>query len=126
MFRKTDKPTRENADAITEAPVADHDAPALPNNALATAAVGSDIVAAPASVLTENSPKSPSKRSIVLDLLRRDDGATLPELTAATGWQAHSVRAVLTAVRKQGFVLEKSIRDSATCYQISGTSDAER
>lgn len=70
------------------------------------------------------SPKSPSKRSLVLDLLRREDGATLPELCTATGWQAHSVRAVLTGLRKRGSVLEKSIRNGATCYQIPDASGA--
>lgn len=70
------------------------------------------------------SPKTPTKRALVLELLRREDGATLPELMAATGWQAHSVRAVLTGLRKSGSVLEKSIRNGATCYQILDASDA--
>lgn len=73
---------------------------------------------------TEASAKPRSKRALVLDLLRRDDGATLPELMAVTGWQAHSVRAVLTGLRKSGLILEKSIRNSATCYQILEDADA--
>ncbi|MEZ5655405.1 MAG: DUF3489 domain-containing protein [Sphingobium sp.] len=97
--------------------------PVVANDAIPTDAKGSEAASAPTS---RTSPTAPTKRSLVVDLLRRDDGATLPELCVATGWQAHSVRAVLTGLRKRGYVLEKSIRDSATCYQISGASDAER
>lgn len=68
-------------------------------------------------------PQPRSKRALVIELLRREDGATLPELMAATGWQAHSVRAVLTGLRKTGFVLDKSIRAGATSYQILEASD---
>src|SRR6266446_3813897 len=37
-----------------------------------------------------------SKKAEVLALLRREGGATLPELMTATGWQAHSVRGFLS------------------------------
>jgi hypothetical protein len=38
----------------------------------------------------------------VLDLLRQANGASLPEISAATGWQAHSVRGFLSGtVRKK-------------------------
>ena len=39
-----------------------------------------------------------SKASSVLDLLKRADGATFAELMKATGWQAHSVRGLLSGV----------------------------
>lgn len=48
------------------------------------------------------SDKQPSKSEAVLRLLRRKRGATLAELQAATGWQAHSVRGFLSGtVRKR-------------------------
>ncbi len=59
-----------------------------------------------------------TKASIVLDLLRREDGATLAELLDATGWLPHTTRAALTGLRKKGYVLDKSTRDNATCYRI--------
>lgn len=59
-----------------------------------------------------------TKASIMLDLLRREDGATLVELVAATGWLPHTTRAALTGLRKKGHVLDKSTRDNATCYRI--------
>lgn len=43
-----------------------------------------------------------SKKDIVLDLLRRLDGATIDELTKATGWQKHSVRGFISgSVKKE-------------------------
>ena len=43
-----------------------------------------------------------SKKATVIELLARPEGAAISELIAATGWQAHSVRAVLTGFRKDG------------------------
>ncbi|MBI4464524.1 MAG: DUF3489 domain-containing protein, partial [Acidobacteria bacterium] len=37
-----------------------------------------------------------SKKAAILELLRRPGGATLTDLTAATGWQAHSVRGFIS------------------------------
>lgn len=42
------------------------------------------------------SPRAGSKAATVVDLLQRDTGATVVELMAATGWQAHSVRGFLS------------------------------
>ena len=48
-----------------------------------------------------------SKKAIIIGMLAR--GATLSELMAATGWQAHSVRGFLsTAAKKQGLTIEST------------------
>jgi hypothetical protein len=60
-----------------------------------------------------------SKGSIVLDLLRRPEGATLHELVDATNWLPHSTRAALTGFRKKGHVIEKTKRENVTCYRIA-------
>ena len=41
----------------------------------------------------------------VLDATAAEDGATLAELAALTGWQPHTTRAALTGLRRRGFVL---------------------
>lgn len=42
------------------------------------------------------------KLGLMLELIGRDEGATLEELVAATGWQPHSVRGAISgAIKKQ-------------------------
>lgn len=74
---------------------------------------------AAASVATPATNPAPvSKIDQVITLLRRKQGATLPEMVAATGWQTHSTRAALTGLRKKGHTLAKDKRDDVTCYRI--------
>jgi hypothetical protein len=47
-------------------------------------------------------PARQSKKASIVGLLQRPQGAAISELTTATGWQSHSVRAVLTGLRKDG------------------------
>lgn len=60
-----------------------------------------------------------TKSATVLSLLQREQGATLPELIAATGWLPHTTRAALTGLRKKGHAIAKSKRDTATCYRVA-------
>jgi DNA-binding MarR family transcriptional regulator len=60
-----------------------------------------------------------SKIALVLDLLRRQEGATLAELIEATGWLPHSARAVLTGLRKKGHTIERAKRGELTCYHLA-------
>lgn len=57
-----------------------------------------------------------TKTSTVLDLLRRDEGATLAELIAATDWLPHTTRAALTGLRKKDHAIERGKRGDTTCY----------
>jgi hypothetical protein len=57
-----------------------------------------------------------TKSSTVLDLLRRDEGATLAELIDATGWLPHTTRAALTGLKKKAHVIERGKRGDTTCY----------
>lgn len=59
-----------------------------------------------------------TKASMVLTLLRREQGATLEELVSATGWLPHTTRAALTGLRKKGHAIEKAKRDDQTCYRV--------
>lgn len=52
--------------------------------------------------------KKTTKKDAVLRLLRRKDGASVADIMAKTGWQAHSVRGFLagTVKKKLGLELE--------------------
>lgn len=43
-----------------------------------------------------------TRQAQILDLLQRHEGADIDEMVQLTGWQPHSVRAVLTGFRKRG------------------------
>jgi hypothetical protein len=47
-------------------------------------------------------PARQSKKTAVIALLARPDGAAISDLIGVTGWQVHSVRAALTGLRKEG------------------------
>jgi len=65
-------------------------------------------------------PRPTSKLGRVLDMLAADAGATIGELTAATGWLQHTTRAALTGLRHRGYELSRTRkeRDSASVYRI--------
>lgn len=59
---------------------------------------------------TASVPREFSKKQIVLDLLRRKDGATMGEIAKATDWQNHSIRGFIsgTVAKRMGLVIESS------------------
>ena len=63
--------------------------------------------------------KPSSKNDNVIALLKREDGASLAEITDSTGWQPHSARAVLTGFRKKGYSIEKAKADGVTRWLIT-------
>jgi hypothetical protein len=56
-----------------------------------------------------DAPKA-NKTATVLELLRRDGGATLEEIMSATGWQAHSVRGFISGAlgKRMGLTVESA------------------
>ncbi len=64
-----------------------------------------------------------TKAGTILDLLQRPTGASIAELTKATGWQPHSVRAALTGLRKKGREVVRTKDDQGvTRYCIAAES----
>lgn len=63
-------------------------------------------------------PKAPSRLDTLAGLLARDDGASIAEMVAATGWQAHSVRGALAgALKKRGLVITSARTDGERRYK---------
>jgi hypothetical protein len=65
----------------------------------------------------------PSKKAAIVALLARPNGAAISDLTEATAWQAHSVRAALTGLRKEGQELLRA-KDAAgvTHYRLAASA----
>jgi DNA-binding transcriptional regulator PaaX len=67
--------------------------------------------------------KPEPKKQQLRRLVERKSGATINILMEATGWQAHSVRAALSGLRKDGFAVERRTnRKGETVYAL-GASD---
>lgn len=64
--------------------------------------------------------KVTSKQTRLVTLLARADGATLEEIVKATGWQAHSVRGVISGVlrKKLGLTVALTKGTYGTVYRI--------
>jgi hypothetical protein len=102
--------------ALTPAP-AQHAGPAAPKKAKATKD------ATPKNDATgSKGAREGSKKAIVLDMLKRPDGATLADIMSATGWQAHSVRGFISGglSKKMGIKVESFKSESgARAYRVS-------
>ena len=61
-----------------------------------------------------------SKLAAMVIARRRADGATIIDLTQATGWLPHTTRAALTGLRKRGYaVIRERIGGGDSVYRIS-------
>ena len=65
--------------------------------------------------------KRPSKQDAVIAMLRRPEGATVDEVTSATGWQRHTVRGVFsgTLKKKLGLTLASAREERGRVYRIA-------
>ena len=67
-------------------------------------------------------PREFSKKSIVLDLLRRPKGATMAEIAKATDWQNHSIRGFISGnlTKKMGLAVESTKNEAGErIYRIA-------
>ena len=60
----------------------------------------------------------PTNTAKVLNLLKREQGATLEELVEATSWLPHTARAALTGLRKKGHAIERSKTEGVSRYSV--------
>jgi hypothetical protein len=94
------------------------DAYVVPNDS-ASVAIATDAQAS-AETAALAAAKSRTKASLVVDLLSRDEGASLADLCEATGWLPHTCRAFLTGLRKRGQSPKKAKRDDGvTIYRLT-------
>ena len=66
-----------------------------------------------------------SKLSAVIELLSREEGARIEDLTSATGWLPHTTRAALTGLRRRGYTIERTRSEQGgSLYRIVTTAAA--
>jgi hypothetical protein len=67
-----------------------------------------------------------SKQALLVGLLSRPQGATIAELTKATGWLPHTTRAALTRLRQSGYPVDSlRAKGESTLYRIVQDDGAE-
>jgi len=50
---------------------------------------------------TERKTREGTKQALVIEMLRRPEGATIPEIVEATDWQAHTIRGAMAGSLKK-------------------------
>jgi len=65
-------------------------------------------------------PAKQKKSDLIVSLLMQPAGATVPQIAAATGWQAHSVRAFLSAQlgKRLGVRVTSTKKEGGRVYRI--------
>ena len=72
----------------------------------------------PSAPATVGAPtRQATKRDQVVALLSRDEGATLDQMIAATGWLPHTTRAALTGLRKAGYAIDSDKIEGVRTYR---------
>jgi hypothetical protein len=67
------------------------------------------------------SARGTGKPDAVLGLLNRPEGAGIADINAVTGWQAHSIRAFISGLRKKGLEISRTKDDGGKAvYRIIG------
>lgn len=61
------------------------------------------------------------KMGALLDAVSRPGGATLEDLTTASGWLPHTTRAALTRLRQRGFDIRLATVDGRKAYCLATT-----
>ena len=74
----------------------------------------------PESVVPVPTPKQPrqTKSALLRARLSEPGGVSLAALIEATGWQAHTLRAALSGLRKEGLTLTRRREGEDTIYAI--------
>lgn len=102
--------------AVTDAGRAIINPPAMPDEENEGGSASSNSDAVPIA------SRPATKQALVVNLLKRDEGATLADIVEATGWLPHTTRAALTGLRKKGHDIAKEKVDGSTRYQIKAVA----
>jgi len=80
-----------------------------------------DTASEPDAALKARTPREGTKQAKLIAMLRAPDGATIGEITAATGWQSHTVRGAMAGALKKKLGLEvtsEKVEDRGRVYKL--------
>ena len=78
----------------------------------------------PAVAPTPRQQREGTKRALVIALLSREQGASIDDLTTATGWLPHTTRAALTGLRQSGYAITRTrAEDNRTIYRLAPAAE---
>ncbi len=69
-------------------------------------------------------PRAGTKQDLLLQLLRQEQGATITDMMAATGWLPHTARAALTGLRRRGYHLTRTSGEAGSTYRVHTAAEA--
>ena len=72
----------------------------------------------PVEIKPATSARAGTKQAQLIEMLGREGGVSLDEISAATAWLPHSARAMLTGLRKRGLALGSDKVDGIRRYRI--------
>ena len=138
-------PAGADAGAITAEPVPGGDTPtpaaASDDGATAGKRKAKPKAAKPgrAAPAEKPTPRAGTKQALMIDLLKRPEGATVEQIAAATGWQHHTIRGAISGAlkKKLGLTVEATrtrevdpnktgAKGSSTVYRIVGSDPETR
>jgi hypothetical protein len=82
---------------------------------------------APTSENQQRRPRAGSKLAMLVELLERNEGATIEEMVAVLKWQQHTVRGVMSGalVKRFGLVIvSEKVEGRGRVYRIKGGTEA--
>ena len=72
-----------------------------------------------------STPRLPSKLDRLVAILLHEDGADMPAMIEATGWQAHSIRGALAgALKKRGHAVSSEKAGERRVWRITAPVQA--
>jgi len=132
-------PTSAEADSVAEgpAPAMEADGAATPAKRKPAKGKAKASRAAPATSerTSKPTPRAGTKQALMIELLKRPEGATVEQIAEATGWQHHTIRGAISGAlkKKLGLTVEATrtrevgpnkvgAKGSSTVYRITGSS----
>jgi hypothetical protein len=124
----------------TPAPATQADGAATPAKGKAKAKAAKAKSTKPEKAAADDKPKlrGGTKQALMIDMLKRPEGATVEQIAATTGWQHHTIRGAISGAlkKKLGLTVEATrtrevgpnktgAKGSTTVYRITGAPEAK-